>query len=294
MKLSSTITRYLAPLDSQNAGSVFSQYGQGLSEISIPLVLNQPTVDDGKASFAYSYHDNGSNQSFLQNLSVNWQQFSAKVLSLNNALPQPVAEVRLALRFIHRYMVNQKRWYVTVQLCSIDGAPLPNSNMMRRHENYTLTPLDAYFDVMPDGSIQDNGTTGLAGTIDSWYGQDYFDNVFYGGNKVVAGINTQSATFCWFEISKLYTDNLTPSTPIGQQFTLVLASVSYKLELPSTSSIVEFPHSMALHMCYNGSNCLDGGDIVLGNFLNKAANYNSLCPPRCNGYAWHADIARPS
>ena len=158
-----------------------------------PLVMNKSMNDEGKYNFAYAYRDTEANQSFLTDLSVNWVDFQNAVLQLNNLNPVPME--RLAIKFIHRYNALTNRWFLTAQLCEIYGSPLPDTDFMRRYETYLLISRDVYFTINDNGIITQDGSSGLGGTTDSRYGVDYFDNVYYGLNKVVIGRNVQSVTY---------------------------------------------------------------------------------------------------
>jgi len=257
-----------------------------------PLVLNKSMNDEGRDSFAYSYRDNNSSQDFLKDLSVNWQTFSNEVLALNQNNPVPLD--RLALKFIHRYNENTKRWYVTVQLCEIYGSPLPDTDYARRHESYLLISRDTYFTINDDGTISEDGDTGLGGATEAKYGINYFDNIYYGMNKVVVGKNVQSITFSWFVLQKLHADNCNPNRPDDSLFSIVFSSSSYRAALPSKNTFVEYPHCVTAYMSYDGIDCLDLDTITLGKFGNKAANFNTLCPKRCGIFLWNADLQRPA
>jgi hypothetical protein len=257
------------------------------------LVMTPSMLTDGRASFSYSYRNANSNPNFLQDLKVNWLAFSNQVNNLNNSQPVPLTAERIALRFIHRFNMQNQRWYLTCQLCGIVGAPLPDADVTRRHETYVLNPLPLYFDITTDGQIVNNGSNGLGGDVSSHWGVDYFDNVFFGANKVMKGVNVQSCTMPWHEISKLFTDNLTQDRPIQAQFEIAFTSTSHYVDLPSNDCNVNYPHSLAVYMCYANTNCLEQGDIILGNFKNKAANFTTNCPSKCNVLVWNADMPRP-
>jgi hypothetical protein len=256
-----------------------------------PLVLNKNMNDEGKFTFTYSYRDSNASPDFLTDLTVNWETFQNKVLQLNNL--NPVDLDRLALKFIHRYNETTNRWFLTVQLCEIYGKPLPDADFMRRHESYLLICRDLYFTINDNGTISEDGSNGLGGSTESRYGVDYFNNVYYGVNRVVLGRNVQCATYSWYVIQKVYSDNQSAERPDNSLFSLCFTSSSYKALLPSKNTYVEYPHCITLFMQYNSTNCLDGNDVVLGNFGNKAANYNSLCPKRCGLFLWNADLPRP-
>lgn len=257
-----------------------------------PLVMNKSMNDEGKYNFAYAYRDTGANQSFLTELNINWVDFQNTVLQLNSLNPVPME--RLAIRFIHRYNAVTNRWFLTAQLCEIYGSPLPDTDFMRRYETYLLISRDVYFAINDNGTITLDGSNGLGGTTESRYGVDYFDNVYYGMNKVVIGRNVQSVTYSWSVISKLFTDNQSIERQDVNLFSLTFCHSTYKALLPSKTSYVEFPHCVTLYLKYDNLDCLDDTDVVLGNFANRAADFNSPCPKRCGVYLWNADMARPA
>jgi len=256
------------------------------------LVMNQNMVNEGRTYFTANYRDSNSNPSFLRDLELSWDDFAAAVAQLNN-IPNPVPEERLALRFIHRYNTNTNCWYVTVQLCFISGAPLPDPDPNRKYESYQLVCYDNYFDILDGGVIAWNGSAGLSGTVNERWAGDYFANVYYGNNKVVQGINVQSVTYSWVVLQKLRTDNSDPQRPSDQLFSIVFSSSAYKAVLPSPDTDVEYPHCVISYMKYDGVSCLDNGFIRLGDFANKAADYNTVCPMRCNVFLWNSDLPRP-
>lgn len=257
------------------------------------LVMNQNMVNEGRTYFTTNYRDSNSNPSFLNDIVVNWNDFEAAVAQLNN-IANPIPQERIGLRFIHRYDTNTNGWYVTVQLCFISGAPLPDPDPMRRYESYQLQAFDNYFDILANGSIAWNGSNGLNGSVQERWSGDYFDNVYYGTNKVVQGINVQSIAFSWYVLQKLRNDNSDQQRPNNQLFSLVLSSSAFKAILPSPDTDVEYPHCVAAYMRYDGLACLDNGFITLGKFTNKAADLNTLCPMRCGIFQWSSDIPRPA
>jgi hypothetical protein len=254
--------------------------------------MNQNMVNEGRAYFTQNYRDSGSNPQFLNDIVLSWDTFAAAVATLSANEPT-IAEDRIGLRFIHRYNTNTNCWYVTVQLCAITGSPLPDPDPNRKYESYQLVCYDFYFDIMDGGVIAWNGSAGLSGTVSERWAGDYFNNVYYGANKVVQGSNVQSITYSWFVLQKLRTDNDDQQRPNSQLFGLTLSSSAYKAVLPSPDTDVEYPHCIAAYMKYDGVNCLDNGFITLGDFANKAADYNSLCPKRCGIFLWSSDIPRP-
>ncbi|MBX2905869.1 MAG: hypothetical protein KF744_07520 [Taibaiella sp.] len=257
------------------------------------LVMNQDMVNEGRSYFTQNYRDSGSNPSFLNDLVVNWTDFAAAVATLSANEPT-IPEDRLGLRFIHRYNTTTNCWYVTVQLCFISGSPLPDPDPNRRYESYQLVCFDNYFDIMDGGVIAWNGSTGLSGTVSQRWCPEYFNNVYYGNNKVVQGSNVQSVTYSWFALQKLRTDNSDQLRPNDQLFSIVFSSSAYKATLPSPETDVEYPHCVVAYMKYDGINCLDNGFITLGKFMNKAADYNTGCPKRCAVFLWNSDIPRPA
>ena len=263
-----------------------------VSESPRALVMNQSMLNEGKSYFSSHYRDAGSNPQFLNDIQVNWNDFANAVAMLNN-IPNPVPQERIGLKFIHRYNANTNQWYVTVQLCFISGSPLPDPDPNRRYESYLLVSYDNYFDIMDNGTIAWNGSTGLSGSVNERWSSDYFSNVYYGDNKVAQGINVQSAAFSWFVLQKLHSDNYNTQRPNDQLFSLALSSSAYKASLPSPDTDVEYPHCVVAYMKYDGISCVDNGFITLGNFENKVADLNTLCPKRCDVFQWSSDIPRP-
>jgi len=180
---------------------------------------------------------------------------------------------------------------LTVQICEITGGRLPITVSPRNYEQFSLSNKSIYFNIKDDSigaetSPQiDAALGGTIGNADGRYGIEYFNNVYYGANKVQIGRNVQSATFAWKEIELLHDENfITGSRDDDAKFSITFSSASDEADLSANNLYSEFPHAMVIFMKYDQEDCLEDGNTTLGNFQNRASDYNTLCPRRCKEF----------
>lgn len=253
--------------------------------------LQKQTVENNRSLFATHYKDivapNGS-ATFYNKLVVVLKDLIDKVTEVNktNTGATLIPFDDLAIRLIHRYSTTGNFWYLTAQLCSFNRQPVktPNEEI---YNLYTLTPVEKYFNIKP-GTIE-NYTNDLSGTVDSHHATDYFANVKLDGTLVSAtnDQNTKSVTMAWNEFLELYNDNkllLNPNTT--DKFKIIFESGTHQFNT-GTDSPIPFPHCIMVYLSdLAGNELIANGNFSFGDFENKAANLNSICPQRCQEIAF--------
>jgi hypothetical protein len=232
----------------------------------------------GEAAFAgyYSLSQLGPNPGFTSKFMVLWSDFQNMVNTITtNPNQQPyVAPGDLAIKFIHRFDDKKLVWFLTACLCQM--AP-PDIN-----GNRAITEVPGQRYDLTNGLIVPSVFTGD-------YDPVYFSSLYYliSGNRTVMTPTVEAKwnVFPWnIEILKLYNDDFSTVTP-GNPVNLVFDSCSFfcDLTLPNAFGSVNYPHSVAIYINNGGIDLLD--DITppaSSMFLNKAADYASLCPPSGN------------
>ena len=260
------------------------------------LVMDKCMVEEAQDNFRYHFRDEDFNEEFLSNLEVKWEQFRTKVEAKNtDAMGSTIINYqRLALKFIHRYNPVSNRWYLTVQLCEIIGDPRSNPDPYRRHEIFDLATHDLFFNIDETGIGTESDAVIMAQVpmidptkISPRHCPIYFDSVYFGANKVKKGRDVQSATISWQELLALRNDNNSAGVD-ASKFWLVFSSATSEADLSTENTYSLFPHGMVAYIKYvDGAavnECLQPGNIVIGNFNNRAGDYNTLCPRRCLEY----------
>ncbi len=242
--------------------------------------LNSTAMTAARTYFTDMYSNKNNDASVYTDLVVNMNDFAAKVALINNGT---IATDDLAIKFIHRYDVTNARLYATVQLCEI-GANASRTDTPEPYNLYPLTCMALYFNINIDGSLGTyNGD--LDGTDSDQYSQVYFDNVLYGGEALQLNLNTHGVCMPWNQLVKLAADNVTSNRGTPSLFSIGFAATSSPIDDTNESSVT-YPHCIAVYLSYDGTACLDSTGYIVGNFLNKAADFNSLCPPTCNQIAY--------
>ncbi len=252
--------------------------------------LKKQTVESNRLSFSSHYKDSvGANGSatFYNKLVIGLQDLIDKVTEVNKtntgAVLIPFGD--LAIRLIHRYDTGGKFWYLTAQLCSFDNQSIGTANE-EIYNLYALTPVEKYFNIKP--TAIENYANDLAGNVLSHHCADYFTNVKL-DNALVTEINqnTKSVTMAWNEFLELYNDNktlLNPNTP--DNFKIIFESGTHEFNTGYDSPIT-YPHCVMVYLSDLADVALLGnGYFSFGDFKNKAANLNSICPLRCQQLAF--------
>ncbi len=241
------------------------------------LVLLEGELNARQLIFQQHYRAVNNSPAFYDLLEVNWLSFSET--ALQNMDPE-----LFIISFIHRYDASNNRWFLAAERFTFPGYTGPGQ--------YPVTSTNTLFNINPDGTVGD-----YSGGLESNYGHLYDPVYFTMAMETAAPLNlstnVNSVSFAWEELRQLHADNKAAIPGADDSlFSIRFCSISndYSPDVPA-QSLVPFPHCVAMYMCYNGVPLLNDGDIVTGAiFINKAADFNTICPPSCSTYTWPSGL----
>ena len=265
-------------LDSKLFGLV-----RNIQNNDLNLVINSDDVSIGRVNFLNAY-SNQNDLPIMNDITVKWKDFKAEVLksNINTAL--------IVLNFIHRYDVQNSRWYLCVECCEREansGDNNPDYLTINKlgHYIYKITNRGYRYDIN-NGNISESD---LSESFDA----DYFSNVKENGQALDVHKHVNSIAFPWVhELIELYKSS---GLDEGDNTYIKFASSSFDYGTPDPApaqgsvdtrpTCVRWPHGIMIFMNNAGSDLLDNNHGVTI-FSNKACNYGSMLPPRSNDYFW--------
>jgi hypothetical protein len=92
----------------------------------------------------------------------------------------------------------------------------------------------------------------------------------------------------WNEFLEIFIDNSqSPRSSDPNNYKIIFESATSEF-IVGADSPIKFPHCVMVYLSdLSGNEFLQNGNFSVGDFTNKAANLNSICPTRC------AEIAFP-
>lgn len=244
------------------------------------LILNLTEVNDLKSSFQNHYSVPGNTSALQNELEFSWNSFKQR--ALNNMSPDLTI-----LGFVHRYEQSSGYWYLTACQYAFGGYNGSGS--------YAITGQGSLFNLNANGQISDY-TGGLQGTGMDYYDPVYFNDVNYDSAPLNLQTNVHSVRFAWEELKQLHCDNKSNIPGADDElFTIRFCSISPDYSNCSAESLVAFPHTIGVYMAYDGQPLLNDDSIDPNAvFINKAADFGSICPPSCASYVWPAGLSPKS
>lgn len=219
-------------------------------------------------------------------------------LTTVNSKIAPAANQYGALKFIHRFddTPDQNKWFLTVECGTIPKAGALVRGGLTYDHPFTPSPVPPpgtnRFDLFHDGSIVSNSA--FVGNHDPVY----FNNVKEVDGGVIDLNILQHVNYVTFpfecEILKLCEDNMIDILNPGNTQIVFAPIVTYCPPIdPALEPLsnVQFPHVVIVYL-KGAANLLD--DVIYGEndrFKMKAANFSTICPPRCDKYSWTFDLA---
>ena len=237
------------------------------------LVMLEGEVQEGESTFQNHYTAVNNTPALYNTLNFPWLSF--KETALEGMNPD-----EFILGLIHCYDTASENWYLTAERFTFAG--------YSGAKEYIITSTDTLFTLLPDGTVG-SYTGGLQELNNHLYDPVYFSNVLYNNVAANPSVNVNRVAFAWEELKQLHCDNKANIPGADDSlFSINFCSISsdYSAEVPN-SVLVPFPHCVAMYMSYNGVPLLTNGSIVTGAvFYNKAADFNTLCPNKCDSYNW--------
>lgn len=260
--------------------------------------ITRAEMEEYRTNLEIKYHvylPNGTEKTDWQpDIVVSWPAF--RDLATMKPVPPAPAPVpipdpdSLALRFIHCYDAGTNTWFLTLQRMRIifpnpPAFPPPG----------TPCNLEA-IDIVDDLTSIFQRKTGMGIVSPAQGGTDgeplFYDEKYFAKVKddrmgdIDKDKHARSITFSWKEIEKLFNEN-SKGRP-ADEFDIVFFSLSYDMGInpPPNESKVQFPHSLAMYMRWQGDDCLDNLSVVLVGAAGKASDLGGICPPRDNNIVW--------
>ena len=241
------------------------------------LVLLESELQSMQTTFQNHFTALNNTPALYNTLTIPWLDFQQT--ALEGMVPD-----QFILGLIHRYDTSTNNWYAAAERFTFNGYTGPG--------DYSITSTNTLFNILSDNTLG-SYTGGLENSGGNLYDPVYFSNVLSGGNPLNVAVDVNRATFAWEEIKQLHCDNKSNIPGADDAlFSISFCSISsdYTAGIP-VSVLTPFPHAVAMYMNYNGAPCLNNNSIVTGAvFINKAADYGSLCPNRCATYNWPAGL----
>jgi len=241
------------------------------------LVLLEGELAARHLEFVNHYRAVNGSPEFYQELEVPWLSFSETAL-------QGVDPEHFIVGLIHRYDATGNRWYLAAERFTFAGYSGPG--------DYPVTSTNTLFNINPDGTVGDY-YGGLESNCGHLYDPVYFSMAMETNAPLNPSLNVNSVSFAWEELKQLHADNKNNIPGADDSlFTIRFCSISsdYTPDVPA-QSLVPFPHCVAMYMCYDGQALINNDDIVIGAiFINKAADFNTVCPPKCDSYSWPSGL----
>jgi hypothetical protein len=222
----------------------------------------------------YSLSPMGPNPGFSKSFMVKWDDLRSLVVALT-AAPYSIAIGDIALKFIYRFDPNGLVWFVTLAFCKMDPPLSPNGpRMLHEIPNQRYDLINGI--IVPSSFTAD-------------FDPVYFNSLYYFNGTAFVPMDpfyqAKWSVFPWqAEIQRLYDDNFAIIPPVAP-LNLVFESCSFycNLSSPNPFAAVEWPHCIALYFNEGGVDRVDNNTPPASQmFLNKAADYASLCPPTAN------------
>lgn len=242
------------------------------------LCLTHRELTDGQTDFASHYRSKYTSSRFANPLTVSWAELDGAAQSCG------IPKERLALYLIHRYDTATNSWYLTAEFCQLaeTGTPVDGGT------EYALTHTGNFVDVK-DGGLAPTQVSALGTSGTHKYGLDYFDAVEYSADGItfegLTADNTRACTFCWFEFEMMFKHNCADRNRDDAHVALCFSAITSDYSQAPDQSLVTFPHGLTIHARYQNGDLLNNGDFVVTSYFeNKAGDYQTLCPPRCDVY----------
>lgn len=241
-------------------------------------VIDLAQFDNGRDDFEAHYCLSNYDTNFGgQDFKVSWDDFYTCIddYSTNNNIP----ESEIAIRLVICYDTSNNILYLRMQLCKL----VSTTDKSHGRDIYDLDTQDVDWYELREDDVSTTTTTDLSDS-------DYLDYFYYSSTplpttdpleKLADGTTNEyveNTTFPWSQILDMYEDNGSPDDVY-----LHFASCSYT-EVYSGDSGVTWPHMLVLYLSDESGNLLDNIADPTDIFLNKGADFATLCPPNCNIY----------
>jgi hypothetical protein len=244
--------------------------------------LTRGELSTGQQTFTNHYFLEGCSVDFQgKDIAISFSELYDAVTTFKEA--NDLTDDEVGLCFVHCYSPEENTLYYRLQLCKLTLSP--DTNHGRRV--YDISGPYTWFEIK-DGSFSPTDISDL-------FDNDYLDHFYYTGSGSCTGgeqLSTDTGeekyvrnfTMPWgLEALKQFQDN--DGTPVNTaDYTLHLAAISHTVSIPSDAGVA-YPHSMAMYLVKNATTILLDNNIYPAQaFKNKAANFNSMCPPQCAVY----------
>jgi hypothetical protein len=237
------------------------------------LVLLESELSSMQTTFQNHYTAVHNTPALYNTLTIPWLTF--KETALEGMNPD-----EYIIGLIHRYDPGSGNWYVAAERFTFNGYSGPGE--------YPITSTNTLFNILPDNTLG-NYSGGLETINGHLCDPAYFSNVLCDSLPLNTATDVNRVAFAWEEIKQLHCDNKSNIPGADDaHFSISFCSISsdYSAAIPN-GALVPFPHCVAMYMSYNGTALVNNDAIVTGAmFINKAADYGTLCPNRCPTYKW--------
>jgi len=235
------------------------------------LVLSANALNAVVADFALSYYAGAVGTSFVSHVSINWNLFK------NNILTGIAASdfERVAVRFIHRYQPSAMRWFLCAEVLLLK----PNKSYTTADGLYNVYEIDT---VGNRYDINNGNMTVSTLPANEHHDQEYFTNVIDSNGALDPQVHVKSIIIPWQrELLKMYQDNALDNTANDVLLKFVSCTMDCSDDLDQ--SYIAWPHGIAVYLTQQGTEHVDNNNYAVI-FRNKAADFGSMCPPRCDAY----------
>ena len=227
---------------------------------TVPLTpqISLNELSSGKTDFAAHYSALNRQGTFAPEIKIDWISFQ-QAIEVNGGVTN---NTEIALRFIHRF--DNTGWFLTMEVCQMNL------------QTGEITAQGNRFD-LKDGSLTQSNFQGM-------FDPAYFANVLYDNSAISQTTYVNNILFPWYQqISEMRCQNSLPANDAN--VFVKFASVTY--DATNTGrSLVQYPHTIYIFMNATGHGDYVDNVIYTQMFVNKAANYGTVCPPKCSSYEW--------
>lgn len=250
------------------------------------LLITQKEIDDDyRPSFEKIYEKTGGGDPkvYFHDLKISWPV-------LRRIINSSVEPSSAAFRFIHRFGTTVSMtpsWFLTAERLVLETT---GSDSAFREDGY-------WFDINDSGTPSYEGTalpSGIALKDGDWHGEDYY-NAVSGKAGSEAGDKkdwVKSLILPARELQALVEHNTTKDCR-ESYFSIGFKSVSYEAAITALypDAKVKWPHCVLVYALYNNTPLIENNNVVsAAPFRDRAANYDTLCPPGCKVYHWPPDL----
>lgn len=241
-----------------------------LERLTKELFFSKAELDHMRGIFHAKYPTANTN-----NIHISWKDLKAEI-------QDETEDFKVAYNFIHRY--DSGKWFLTAQ-----PGELSEYGRVGEFTDVTMGE-DGFF------NITSSGKQSYTGTMDTSASGDFFDNNYFNAVKSNdsslndSGRRVKSCILPAHELRSMISHNL--KSRREDDFDLCFSSISDMVS-DTTVSLVTFPHTLAVFARHHtDGDCFSTGAAVIAAlpFRDRAANFDSLCPPNCKRYFWPTNL----